>query len=463
MKLSTLNNVYFLGIGGIGMSAIARWFNANGVAVSGYDKTQTALTESLASEGIQIHYTDQVSSIPEVFHQIQEDALVIYTPAIPKDSVQLNHLQAVGHRLYKRSEVLGLITNNYYTIAVAGTHGKTTTSSMVSHLLKASGRNVMAFVGGISQNYQSNLLVNEASSTQKPIVVVEADEFDRSFHHLKPNVVVLTTVDPDHLDIYQHAEAFNEGFREFLRKISVGGTLIVNECVSADIYQALEVEVVTYGRRKGNDYQFEVEKSTANLEKFSLTNGTAYELGISGIHNVHNALGALIAAQTVGLSTPEIQQGLASFRGVKRRFEYHVNRPDVVYIDDYAHHPSELKSLIDSVREIYPNKKITAVFQPHLFSRTRDFMAGFAQQLSRVDDLILLDIYPARELPISGIDSGVLLDQITAPKKTLAPMQDVVAILSKKELEVVLTIGAGNIDLLIQPIRDLLQPNQAIA
>lgn len=462
MNLSEIHKVYFLGIGGIGMSAIARWFNANGVAVSGYDKTQTTLTQALVSEGIGVHYSDSTALIPEAFHRVQDDVLVVYTPAIPKDSVQLNYLQSLGHRLFKRSEVLGLITNNYFTIAVAGTHGKTTTSSIVSHLLKSSGRNVMAFVGGISQNYQSNLLVNEVDSDEKPIVVVEADEFDRSFHHLKPNVVVLTTVDPDHLDIYHDAQEFNQGFREFLTKISVGGTLIVNECVSPDIYQELGVKVLTYGTQPGNDVRLMIDSSTANLEKFSLSTGDSYELGISGIHNVHNAVGALISAQLVDLTPVQIQQGLASFRGVKRRFEYIVNRPDVVYIDDYAHHPSELKSLLDSVQEIYPNKKITAVFQPHLFSRTRDFMDGFVEQLSRIDDLILLDIYPARELPIEGIDSQVLLDQLRAPQQMRCPMEEVVATLSKKELEVVLTIGAGNIDLLIQPIRDLLELNQAI-
>lgn len=463
MRLENIHNVYFLGIGGIGMSALARWFNANGKVVCGYDKTPTLLTSELEKEGVKITFIDELRTIPPLFMKEDEGTLIIFTPAIPETSVQFNYFTERGTRLYKRSEVLGLITQDYFTIAVAGTHGKTTTSSMISHILKSSGKNVMAFIGGILQNYQSNLIINDVDSTQKPIVVVEADEFDRSFHRLSPNVVVLTTVDPDHLDIYDNPEEFEKGFKQFLEKIPSDGKLFVNECVEKRIYKGLTVNTSVYGNGEKCDVLFEINASLVGKELFTISKQEKYELGISGIHNVHNAVGAVCASKAIGLHREEITKGLQTYCGVKRRFEYIVNRKDVVYIDDYAHHPTEIASLVSSVRKIYPDKKITALFQPHLFSRTKDFMDAFAKELSKVDELILLDIYPARELPMEGVTSDVLFSKINLQSKQRANLETAMAVLAKNEVEVVLTIGAGNIDLLIPEIKNYLELDQLIA
>jgi UDP-N-acetylmuramate--alanine ligase len=464
MKLEQIHSVYFLGVGGIGMSALARWFNANGKKVVGYDKTETTLTQELSSEGISISYVDSLEFLPQDFARKTESVLVVYTPAIPKTSVLYNHFLNEKFDFYKRSEVLGLITRDYYTIAVAGTHGKTTTSSMVSHILKASGRNVMAFIGGILQNYQSNLLLNDSNNNEKPVVVVEADEFDRSFHRLSPDIVILTTVDPDHLDIYHDSAAFVDGFMEFLEKLpKESGQLIVNECVDEAIFKNLNVATQVYGQESTSDLYLKIDSRKANNEEFTLSDGTKFTLGISGIHNCHNALGAIMACRSLGLSDIEISDALISYRGVKRRFEYVVNRKDVVYIDDYAHHPSEIKALLDSVQAIYPGKKITAVFQPHLFSRTRDFIDGFAEQLARVDDLLLLEIYPARELPMEGVTSSALAELIKLDNKIVLDKTSVIAELAKRDIEVLLTIGAGDIDTLVSPIKNLIEKDQLIA
>lgn len=464
MRLDQLHSVYFLGAGGIGMSALARWFNVNGKKVYGYDKTETPLTQALVKEGVEISYVDELSSLPELFRKQSEGVLVVFTPAIPKESVLYNHFLNEGFEFYKRSEVLGLITKDFYTIAVAGTHGKTTTSSMVSHILKASGRNVMAFVGGILQNYQSNLLLNDVDNDEKAVVVVEADEFDRSFHRLSPDIIVLTTVDPDHLDIYQDAATFVEGFKLFLEKLpKETGQLIVNECVEASIYNDLGVSTQVYGEANSCDVSLEITERKANEEHFTLSDKAQFVLGISGIHNCHNALGALMACRSLGVTDQEIYAALQSYTGVKRRFEYIVNRPSVVYVDDYAHHPSEIKALIDSIKAIYPGKKITAVFQPHLFSRTNDFMDGFAEQLARVDDLLLLEIYPAREKPMPGVTSSVLLDKIKLANKVVLDKSQVVQALHGKDIEVLLTIGAGDIDTLVSPIKNFIELDQLIA
>jgi UDP-N-acetylmuramate--alanine ligase len=464
MKLNQLHSIYFLGVGGIGMSALARWFVANGKKVYGYDKTETTLTQELVREGIKISYEDKLETLPEDFKKKSDATLVVFTPAIPKTSVLYNHFLNNGFDFYKRSEVLGLITKDYFTIAVAGTHGKTTTSSMVSHILKASGKNVMAFVGGILQNYQSNLLLNDAGSKEEAVVVVEADEFDRSFHRLSPDVVILTTVDPDHLDIYNDAETFVEGFKEFLQKIPKDkGQLIVNECVDESIYKNLGVKTLVYGETEKAELKLKITASKGEKEEFNLNDGSQFTLGISGIHNCHNAVGALASCRILGLNDEEINQALKSYKGVKRRFEYVVNRADVVYIDDYAHHPSEIKALLDSVKSIYPDRKITALFQPHLFTRTRDFIDGFAEQLSRVDDLILLEIYPARELPIEGITSTALADKINLKNKVVVEKSKALNALENKKLEVILTIGAGDIDTLVSPIKNMLELDQLIA
>ncbi|EON76912.1 UDP-N-acetylmuramate--alanine ligase [Lunatimonas lonarensis] len=457
MNLKDLHSVYFLGIGGIGMSAIARWFNHIGVPVWGYDKTPSPLTHSLESEGMKITYTDSISELPGSFLASTENRLVIWTPAIPKDSVLKNYLTEQGYELKKRSEVLGLITKDMYSVAVAGTHGKTTTSSMVAHLLKHAGKNIAAFLGGLTQNYQSNLILNDEESDQDPIVVVEADEFDRSFLHLHPNISILTSADPDHLDIYADGSHVMEGFRDFLALTAPKGMIIGQ-------YKALEklaplknpsVESIPYGigskRIRANNivagirgFRFDYVNEDEEIKDLYLP--------LPGFHNIENALAAITTALHFGVDEETVKAGLLSYRGVKRRFELVFEDANHVYIDDYAHHPEEIRAFLASVRAIYPNKRITAVFQPHLFTRTRDFAEGFSESLSLADEVILLDIYPARELPIPGVTSDMLLEGIKAPVKSLQTKEGLIPYLAQTQPEVLVTIGAGDIDRLVEPI-----------
>ncbi|WP_114749595.1 UDP-N-acetylmuramate--L-alanine ligase [Pleomorphovibrio marinus] len=462
MNLKQLHSVYFLGIGGIGMSAIARWFHHIGVPVYGYDKTPSPLTETLSEEGIQINYEDSVSAIPEEFLKSTENRLVVWTPAIPKDAVQKNHLLEKGYLLKKRSEVLGMITDGMYTVAVAGTHGKTTTSSMVAHLLKHAGKNIAAFLGGLTQNYQSNLILHDEGREENPIVVVEADEFDRSFLTLHPNISIVTSADPDHLDIYGDGDHLMEGFRSFIQLTDSAGQLFIQS-------KALQkLDATHFPNLKTTAYGLEEEAIRAeNIQPgilgftFDYVNPekslTSLILPIPGFHNIENALAAITVALSFGVEDAAIRKGLASYRGVKRRFEVIHNEKNRVFIDDYAHHPEEIKALLNSVRAIYPDKKITAVFQPHLFTRTRDFAQGFSESLSLADEVILLEIYPARELPLPGVNAEMLLEGISSDKKCVRSKESLLPYLQETEPEVLLTIGAGDIDRLVNPIANWLK------
>jgi UDP-N-acetylmuramate--alanine ligase len=454
MNFQQIEVYYFLGIGGIGMSAIARYFHAHGKTVMGYDKTSTALTTELELEGIPIHFDDSVLEIPPIVRLTpKEKVVVIYTPAIPKDSIELNWLMEQGYTLMKRSQALGIITRQSRSIAVAGTHGKTTTSSMIAHLLQHSGVRCNAFLGGIATNYGTNLLLD----AQADWTVVEADEYDRSFLTLSPAISVITSTDADHLDIYGSHDYMKESFNLFAQKLDGGGRLYFREGlpIQTDALPA-GVDFSTYAAGVDGDYRADAITICAGRYYFTFHHPqgtwTDVELGLPGTHNVENAVAAIAVALAVGLTEQQIRAGLSSFAGVKRRFEYHIRREDMVLIDDYAHHPEELRACIGSVRELYPTKRITGVFQPHLFTRTRDFAEGFAETLSLLDEVILLPIYPARELPLPGIDSQLLLDNISTRSKKLVQKGDLLAELTSSPREVIVMLGAGDIDALVAPV-----------
>lgn len=455
--IEQFDRAYFIGVGGIGMSALARYFNSLGWPVAGYDKTPSPLTAKLEEEGINIHYEDFGPSIPEGFRD-QEKTLVVYTPAIPRNFGELMHVQHVGYVVKKRAEVLGMITQNTKGLAVAGTHGKTTTSTMLAHLLDVSDEKCNAFLGGISSNFQSNFVQGDSEWT-----VVEADEFDRSFLHLTPLASIVTSTDADHLDIYGNSDTFLEGFREYAGQIQPNGLLVRHLDVDLDHENA-----VSYALNREADYSgwkprveegfFTVDVKTPNSEWKSV------QLGLPGVHNAENAIACIALAEFVGLDEQTIRNGLKTFKGVKRRFEYHIREENLVYIDDYAHHPTEIKALIDSVELLYAGKRITGIFQPHLFTRTRDFFDGFAEQLSRLDEVVLMPIYPAREEPIPGITSDALLEKVTAAENNLVSAKDVVGEVSRTsslsrsegEGQVILTIGAGDIDRIVEPLKNAL-------
>lgn len=449
--INDFDRAYFIGVGGIGMSALARYFLSIGWKVAGYDKTQTKLTDKLQEEGIEMHFEDFGPSIPEDFRDTN-NTLVVYTPAIPRNFGELLHVQHAGYTVKKRAEVLGMITRNSKGLAVAGTHGKTTTSTLLAHILDQSDEKCNAFLGGISSNFNSNFVSGDSRWT-----VVEADEFDRSFLHLSPYVSIVTSTDADHLDIYGSADVFLEGFKQYVKRIQPDGCLIRH--ASVDLSHS---NTITYGLNVGADYRGEnmrIENGYFALDVHTL-NGIwkGVELGVPGVHNAENAIACLALCEFIGMEKHEIRAGLKSFKGVKRRFEYHVRRENLIYIDDYAHHPTEIKALIDSVKLLYAGHRITGIFQPHLFSRTRDFFAEFAQQLSRLDEVILMPIYPAREEPISGVTSDALMNEISAPKKQLLRPQEVVDYFSGnresfQSANVILTIGAGDIDRIVEPLK----------
>lgn len=451
MNIKSLKHIYFLGIGGIGMSAIARWFIANGYTLAGYDKTATPLTDALQAEGISVHFDDNVELIPAEFLANPTETLIVYTPAIPKNHQEYNFLIEKGFTLMKRSQVLGLLTQNLFTIAVAGTHGKTTTSSMVSHILKNAGKNVTAFLGGITQNYGTNFLINEGN--EDVICVVEADEFDRSFLTLHPDLTIVTSTDADHLDIYGDHNHVLESFRMFVSQIKVGGHLF--QCHGLDLQSYTAEESQEFGLTHGD-----FKAHNLRVENAEMIFDIVYPDGIitdcsmliPGFHNVENALAATAVSLAVGVSPEKVKEGLATFKGVKRRFEYHVRSEKVVYIDDYAHHPTEIEAFLTSVKALYPTRKLTVIFQPHLYTRTRDFQEGFAESLSLADDLILLDIYPARELPIEGVTSDIIFDKVSIQEKTKATKDEVIDLLKIKKPELVVTVGAGDIDTIISKI-----------
>ena len=447
MELSKINRVYFVGIGGIGMSALARYFAKRGVVVCGYDKTRTNLTIALEHEGILITYLDEESAVSVSFQKNHDDTLVVYTPAIPKNSKILNHFIENGFSLKKRSEVLGIISEGMFCIAVAGTHGKTTTSAIIAHILTDTGFGCTAFLGGITSNYDSNVLFGKNN-----VVVVEADEYDRSFLTLHPDVAVITSMDADHLDIYGDESHLHESFHLFANQIKTNGKLFVKD--------GLPLYGITYSANLESD----IKASNIHVENgnfvFDFNDGYTtiqnLSLAMPGKHNVENTVAAIGVALSLGIKPKSIKKAIASFKGVKRRFETHVNTTEHIYIDDYAHHPEELRACFDAVRQLHPDKKLTVMFQPHLFTRTRDFADDFAKVLSSADDVILLEIYPARELPIEGINAQMLLDKITITNKELCGKDLAVARIKNKNPELLLTVGAGDIDTLIESLKNTL-------
>jgi UDP-N-acetylmuramate--alanine ligase len=453
VSLSTFKRAYFIGIGGIGMSALARYFNSLGWEVAGYDKTPSALTDKLLGEGISVHFEDKGAAIPQQYKEIQS-TLVVYTPAIPADHAELLFFKANNYRLFKRSQVLGLLTNHSMGLGVAGTHGKTTTSTLLAHIMNESSVKTNAFLGGISSNFNSNLITAPGAK----YTVIEADEFDRSFLQLSPFASIITSTDADHLDIYGDESFFLQGFQEYADHIHESGFLILKNGLSI----SAKVPVITYGvEDPGADYSLTnlrfVEEQVLFDVHFPEGIWREVAFGLPGLHNAENALACIAMLQQIKLSEAEIRHGLKSFKGVKRRFEYHLKSEKRVYIDDYAHHPTEIKALVTSVRMLYPDKKMVGIFQPHLFSRTRDFFENFARELSKLDTVILLPIYPARELPISGITSEALLKQITCLDKFCMSPSEVVAYLQETNEAVVLTIGAGDIDRIIEPVKKALE------
>ncbi len=445
MKLLDIKNVYFVGIGGIGMSAIARYFKNIGKNVAGYDKTPTQLTHELEAEGIAIHYTDNCDFINAEFKD-PISTLVVYTPAIPKDHSELNYFINKGFTVKKRAEVLGIITKDTFCFAVAGTHGKTTTSSMLGHILYEAGEDVTAFLGGIVENYQTNLI-----GQGKTLTVVEADEFDRSFLHLHPNLACVTSMDADHLDIYGDEQHVVDSFNEFAQKVE-SQNLFVNN--------GLPLQAVKIGINDGSDFEAIDVRIEDSWYVFSIKTPkevvTNVKLALPGHHNLTNALIAFAMAYTYGVSADKIKKGLESFKGVRRRFSYQIKEKDLVFIDDYAHHPTEINAVHQAVTELYPGKKVLAVFQPHLFTRTRDFADGFAESLSKFDQIFLLDIYPARELPIQGITSNWLLDKITNTNKELVSKENLIQSILDAKYDVLVTIGAGDLGEMIHDIKDAL-------
>ncbi len=461
MNFDTIKYVYFLGIGGIGMSALARYFNAMGKSVSGYDKTKTLLTEELVAEGIPVHFEDRVESIPADVKNGKAEVLVVLTPAVPKDHSELKYFQKNDFAIRKRSEVLGMITRQSFTIAVAGTHGKTTTSSLIAHILKSSEVDCTAFLGGITQNYGTNLLLSEGlkkkRSKIKPITVVEADEYDRSFLTLHPDIAVITSVDADHLDIYGDKKQMEESYRLFAGQVKEGGVLIIKKGVDKVlIMEKNGKKLHTYSLHQSSDYyarKIAIKKGEYIFDVVTPEQAIrGIVLGIPGKHNVENAVAAVAVAQHMNVFSGNIKNALSTFKGVKRRFEYHVKTRELVYIDDYAHHPEELRACISAVKEMYPSKKITGVFQPHLYTRTRDFANEFARSLELLDELILLDIYPAREKPIEGVTSEMLLEKVRTKNKKLVSKKELVKEIKEREIEVLITLGAGDIDTMVEPI-----------
>ncbi|MDC3308673.1 UDP-N-acetylmuramate--L-alanine ligase [Crocinitomicaceae bacterium] len=454
-RIIDYKNFFFVGIGGIGMSALARYFNSFGKKVAGYDKNSSLLTHTLNDEGCQVAYEDHLDKIPKT-HLSIEDTLVVYTPAIPKEHRQLQYFQEKNFQVLKRSEVLGLITRFNKALCVAGTHGKTTTSAMLAHVLSLTDYGCSAFLGGISSNFNSNVLVNKQSEW----TVVEADEFDRSFLHLSPFISIITATDPDHLDVYGDPDHFNEGFQQYAMKIDPNGWCIAKEGIklhSLSDYCTYNIESKS-ADYSANDISYEAGFMCFYVQSKEY-NGRKFELGIPGIHNVLNAMACIVLLEKIGISYPQIRKGLASFRGVRRRFDIHINSDDLMFIDDYAHHPEELRLLVDSLKMMYPGKKLIAIFQPHLFSRTRDFGLEFGEQLSRFDELYLMPIYAARENEIIGISSEWLLSKVSIKDKRVVESTKVLEIMKDIKEGVVLTIGAGDIDRLVSPLQEILSQN----
>lgn len=448
------SNIYFIGIGGIGMSAIARYYHQKGLKVTGYDKTPSELTHALESEGIEVHYEDNIDFIPKD----TERTLVVYTPAIPKDMGELVYVQENGYRVIKRSRTLGEIAHGQRCLAVAGTHGKTTTSTLLAHIFQDSGEGCSAFLGGISKNHNTNLLVSSNNT-----IVAEADEFDRSFLQLFPEIAVITSMDADHLDIYSDISTMHEAFRDFAAQVS--GTVItkIGLPINAEDTKA-RILRYSYDDPEADFHADSIEVDQCGYFTFDLhwPGGVMKDctVGIPGWINVENAVAASAIALTYGIDPEKVKHALASFHGVKRRFDIHLNTPECSYIDDYAHHPKEIAAAVSSMREMFPGRKLTAIFQPHLYTRTRDFADEFAEALSKVDKLILLDIYPAREEPIPGVTSEIIFRSVTSAEKVILTKEELMDYLQDEPVDILITFGAGNIDRYIGPITEMLCQRQ---
>lgn len=455
MNIEKLTSIYFVGAGGIGMSALIRYFLSKGKKVAGYDRTPSALTEEINKEGAEIHYEDNVNLIPEAYKDPSQ-TLIVYTPAVPDSHTELTFFRANGFRIMKRAQVLGEITEYSRGLCIAGTHGKTTTSSMAAHLLKQSHVDCNAFLGGILKNYDSNLLLSDKSD----LTVIEADEFDRSFHWLTPYMAVITSADPDHLDIYGTAEAYKESFDKFTSLIRPDGVLLMRKGINVTPRLKEGVKQYSYSATEGGDFHAEHIRIGNGEIIFDFVGPEILikdiNLGVPVKVNIENGVAAIAIAWLNGATPEEIKKGMHSFAGPKRRFDFHLKKENIVLIDDYAHHPAELKQSILSVKELYKGKKVTGIFQPHLYSRTRDFADDFAASLSLLDELILLDIYPAREEPIPGITSQTIFDKVTIKDKTLCKKEDVYAILENGTYEVVLMVGAGDIDRMVEKVKLIL-------
>jgi UDP-N-acetylmuramate--alanine ligase len=446
-----VRHIYFLGIGGIGMSALARYFHSRGIRVSGYDKTPGEITDALIASGMNVHFDDDERNVPG------DIDLVVITPAIPANHKEWKFIRETGVAIKKRAEVLGMISRDSVCLAVAGTHGKTTTTTMLAHLLRSSGINCTAFLGGIAANYNTNYLQGHSN-----LVVVEADEYDRSFLHLEPTGAILTSIDADHLDIYGHHDQVKESYKAFTGKVKDGGTLVMKSGIDPGLtaeYRS-SVHVLNYGIDIAGSHSENVHVKNGAFvfdyvgEKETVRN---LELSVPGRHNVENATAAITLALEFGATAEGIKNGIRDFRGVHRRFEFALKTKSHVVIDDYAHHPEELKAAISAARELYPTKKITGIFQPHLFSRTRDFADQFARSLELLDTVVLLEIYPARELPIEGVSSQMLIDKITTSSKMICAKEKLVSLIEELNPEITLMMGAGDIDRLVQPVATALQ------
>ncbi|RNC66842.1 UDP-N-acetylmuramate--L-alanine ligase [Proteiniphilum sp. X52] len=448
-------SIYFIGIGGIGMSNLARYFLSKGKKVGGYDRSESLLTRSLREEGAFIHYEDDIHAIPAPFFN-NEKTLVVYTPAVPASHGELRYFRGNGYVVMKRAQLLGEITASSDAVCVAGTHGKTTVSSMIAHLLRQSQVDCNAFLGGILKNYNSNLLLSRASH----ITVVEADEYDRSFHWLKPWIAVVTSADPDHLDIYGTEEAYRESFEKFTSLIRPNGHLIIKKGIPMTPHAGETVKIWSYGESDGDFHAENIRIGNGEI-LFDLVTPSEVIRDISpGVPvkiNIENGVAAAAAALLSGVTPGEIREAMHTFQGAARRFDFRIKTDRIVFIDDYAHHPRELSAAIESIKALYTGKKITAVFQPHLYSRTRDFAQEFAESLSLLDDVLLLDIYPAREEPIEGVSSQLIFDKMTSARKLLCTKQELTGLLRNKDVEVLVTFGAGDIDQLLPQIEQVLK------
>ena len=446
-----VENYYFLGIGGIGMSAIARYFKAKGYNVAGYDRTPSVLTHELEAEGIDVNYSDEIEAIP-VGYRDNRNTFVVFTPAIPKDNAQYNFFLSNDFVMQKRAQVLGDITRRERGLCVAGTHGKTTTSTMIAHILKQSHVDCNAFLGGISKNYTSNLLLSDKSD----YVVIEADEFDRSVHHLSPYMAVITATDADHLDIYGNYEAYVESFNHFTSLVQPGGVLFVKKGIVIDPRLAENVILYSYSATEKADFYAENIRIGGGKLLFDFVTPTTkicdIDLGVPVLVNVENAVAAMAVALLAGATDSELKSGIASFAGIRRRFEIHYKSDKFTLIDDYAHHPMEIEASLKSINALYDDRKIVVAFQPHLFTRTRDFYADFAKALSHASQVVLVEIYPAREMPIEGVSSKIIFDEITSPLKRLTTKKDLISTLDEIDFQVLLVVGAGDIDTLIPSI-----------